>query len=167
MKKIITFAIFAFMSLTLLEAQEISKTEKVCRKNKGEGMCAHTDYYLGVIIYYDSEMKPTRYSFGLKAQNSKYECVERSIWIAEGSAQNIYDVMNEIEKFDNSVTENGVTLKKGDYSFTRWNYGILGKEVSVSRDGEEGYHYFKSKDIARIKKKLVKYCKKRGIKLSL
>ncbi len=155
------------MFLTLIEAQEISKTETVCRKNKGEGICAHTDYYLGVIIYYDSEMKPTHYSFGLKTQNSKYECMESSVWIAEGSAQNIYDVMNDIEKFDNSVTEDGVSMKKGDYTFTRWNYGIFGKEVSVRKEGEDGYHNFKSKDIARIKKKLVKYCKKRGIKLSL
>lgn len=164
MKKIISVLLVVFMAISPMLSQVITKTESVYHKMTGEYSCRHIDYLLGVGIIYDKDMNPTYYSFEFAAQNSEYDCMSDLFVLKNGTSQEIYDLLVEIENFGNKVKEKGISISYEDYKFTRWNFGIRGKYISVSY--EDKYHAFKDREITKIKNKLIEYCKEKNIELS-
>lgn len=152
------------MTISPTLSQVTTKTESVCHKMEGAYSCRHIDYLLGVGIIYDKDMNPIYYGFEFAAQNSEYDCMSDLFVIKNGTSQEIYDLLVEIENFGNKVKENGISTSYGDYKFTRWSFGILGKYISISY--KDKHHAFKDKEITKIKNKLIKYCKKKNIELS-
>ncbi len=166
MKKILfILSICFFVSLTMKAQEIMSKTEKVCSNYAGKESCRHQDYFLQADIINYGDMHPS-YIFTLFVQHSEYDCMENDFVLIKGDAQDIYDLLVRIEDFSAKVLEDGVRKSYDDYTFTRWNWGILGKVVSVRKVGESEYHNFRNKHISKIKKKLVKYCKKHNVKIN-
>lgn len=168
MKRFLLFSLILSCCISNIEAQIVTKTETVCKRWEGErgSVCRHLDYLMAVAIVYDKNMSPLRYQFELAAQYSSYDCMEDLFVVKNGSAQEIYDFLCEIEHFSQTVKEDGISANNGDYVFKRWNFGwLLGKRVVVEYDGK--YHSFKDKHIRKIKSKLVDYCERRNIELNV
>lgn len=150
-------------------SQEISKTEGVYHKMEGENSCRHIAYLIAVGITYDKSINSQNYTFEFSAQDSNFDCLSNLFVLKNGTAQDIYDLLVKIENFGKQIKENGVSINYTDYKFIRWNFGIYGKRIAVYSNvySKDNYHSFKEKDIATLKKKLISYCKEKGIKLDL
>ena len=168
MKRLLFIILVLLSCFSSIDAQIITKTETVCKRWEGErgSTCRHLDYLMAVAIVYDNNMSPLKYQFELAAQYSTYECMEDLFVLKNGTAQEIYDFLCEIEYFCQTVKEDRISVNKGDYIFKRWDFGwLLGKRVVVEYNGK--YHSFKDKHIRKIKSKLVDYCERRNIELNV
>lgn len=166
MKRILLLVTLIMVTSIGINAEFITKTDGVCHKLEGDGLCRNIAYLLGCAVMYDDETNvSSSYIFELSAQNSTYECLEDLFVIKNGTCQEMYDFLTHIEQWGKRHKENGISEKFDGYTLKRWSYGIFGSFIVV--EVKDKYHTFKNKDISNIKKKLVKYAKKNNIALDM
>lgn len=166
MKKFI-LVIVAMLLVGVVQSQTYTKTNLIYRELKytndsGSDHRYLTEYTISEHIdidCFDSNVSCVNRYFLLNVHDWRYKHSENTFTIVKGSAQDVLNFLEEIEKF--FIKEDGITMHCGSYSLTRYKQFLYNVVVYTMDNGST--HTFTKSYINNIKRKLTNYCDKNNI----